>query len=425
MATTFTIDTSEKTIGQLQTIQSKNVILMDTKINYQILNYDTTMIANNDNVRGLYNAVVLNPETRRIMAVGPPQSVTFDKFKSLYGTTIFNTNTIQITELVEGVFLQFFYDERTEEWEFSTRNSVGGHYVYYRTPDKKSKTYRSMLFDALGLTGDDIELDHWNGLDHFDKNYCYHCILQHPENHMVQSHNEPRLYMIGAFELHFNDVENQLRFVPSKELKKTFEPLENEINIRFPAVYPVDKTNNTYDSIVRFHVQPSTSANLMGIVVQQEFTGDRYIHINPNYETLQKLRGTHPNLMYHYLCLKKINKLEEYLMHFPQYKPMFWKFHEVLEAFVTKLHQCYVDYFIQKIRDPIEKKLFYHIQQMHHNIYVPSLQEETKTIIRKQVVRQYIESLEPGLVFHLLAPSSSKKEKPNEKNQINDHPVEN
>ena len=82
MATTFTIDTSEKTIGQLQTIQSKNVILMDTKLNYQILNYDTTLIANNDNVRGLYNAVVLNPETRRIMAVGPPQSVTFDKFKS-------------------------------------------------------------------------------------------------------------------------------------------------------------------------------------------------------------------------------------------------------------------------------------------------------------------------------------------------------
>ena len=45
--------------------------------------------------------------------------------------------------------------------------------------------------------------------------------------------------------------------------------------------------------------------------------------------------------------------------HFPRYKPMFWKAHEVLEALVTQLHQCYVDYFIQKIRDPIEKKLFY------------------------------------------------------------------
>ena len=61
MATTFTLDTSEKTIDQLQTILTKNVTTVDTKQDYTILNYDTNMIANNDNVRGLYNAVIMNP----------------------------------------------------------------------------------------------------------------------------------------------------------------------------------------------------------------------------------------------------------------------------------------------------------------------------------------------------------------------------
>jgi len=75
----------------------------------------------------------------------------------------------------------------------------------------------------------------------------------------------------------------------------------------------------------------------------------------------------------------------------------------LFDTFVTKLHQCYVDYFILKQRDPIEKKLFYHIQQIHHTIYVPSLQEETKTIVRKPVVRKYLEDLEPGHIFHLLS----------------------
>ena len=400
MATTFTLDTSEKTIVQLQTILTKIVTTVDTKQEYTILNYDTNMIANNDNVRGLHNAVILNPETRRIMGIGPSQSITFDKFKALFGTTLFNTNTVQISELVEGVFVQFFYDPRTEKWDISTRNSVGGHYTYYRTPAKVAKTYREMLCEAVGVSS----LEEWCALDMFDKKYCYHCILQHPENHMVQTHEQPTLYMIGAFELNFNDIENQIRFVPAKEYKPTFEVNQDNTRIRFPTVFPGKKGNvATYDSIVNELVKTTTPSSFMGVVIQQESTGDRFIHINPNYETLQKLRGTHPNLMFHYLTLKKVNKIDNFLTHFPQYKEMFWKFHELYDTFVTKLHQCYVDYFILKQRDPIEKKLFYHIQQIHHTIYVPSLQEETKTIVRKPVVRQYLEELEPGHIFHLLS----------------------
>ena len=405
MATTFTIDTSEATVESLQTILTKTVTTKDTEQNYTILNYDANMVANNDNLRGLYNAVILDPETRRVMAIGPSQSITFDKFKSMNGTTVYNTNNLQVSELMEGVFVQFFYDPRTKAWDFSTRNSIGGHYTYYRSPAQVAKTYREMVYDAIGLEGESRSLSDWCALEIMDKQYCYHCILQHPENHMVQSHTKPGLYMIGAFELHFNGIENQIRYVSTKEYKSTFGMIQSKAQIHYPTVFPVEK-NTTYDVIVHNLVTKNSPTTLMGIVIQQDNTGDRYIHINPNYETLQKLRGTHPNLMYQYLCLRKIHKMEEFLKHFPQYKAMFWKFRDIVEEFVVKLHQHYVDYFILKNKETIDKKLFYHIQQIHHTIYVPSLQEETKTIIRKNVVRKYIDELEPGHIFHLISTSS-------------------
>ena len=71
MATTFTVDTTEQIIEKLQTIQTKNINCRETNTDYLLLNFDTSMICNDDQSRGIYNAVVTDPETRKIMAIGP------------------------------------------------------------------------------------------------------------------------------------------------------------------------------------------------------------------------------------------------------------------------------------------------------------------------------------------------------------------
>jgi len=402
MSYMFILDTSEIKLLNLQTIHSKTIIEPTTSTEYTLLNYDTNMVSQDDTVRCLYNAVVLDPKTRRILAIGPSKSCSLSKFKTCYGDTVDNTSAIQASQLVEGLFLQLFWDERTQLWEIGTRNSIGGNYAYYRMPNKKSLTYREMFYDAVGLSGDDRTLRQWKGLDYLDKHFCYHFILQHPQNHMVFHYNQPALYMIGAFELHVNGIENRIRFVPSKEYHATFPKEIGQSWVQFPKIFTVEKGANTLDKMMELYTSIQSASTDMGILLKHTQTGDYVIVLNPAYEELLKLRGTHPNILYNFLCLKRVKKVKEFLNHFPQYSKLFWSFHELLESFIDKLYQSYRDHYIVKTGVQIHKKYYFHIQQLHKTIFIPSLQTTTKIVIKKPVVRAYVEQLEPGYIFHIL-----------------------
>jgi hypothetical protein len=359
------------------------------------------MVAQDDTIRGVYNSVVLHPQTRRVLAIGPSKSCSVSKFHYLYGDIIHNRNTVQVQQLVEGLFVQFFWDERIQSWEISTRNSVGGYYAYYRMPHEPSITYREMLYDALGLSGDgNRSLDQWEGLQFLNKQFCYHFILQHPRNHIVFHHKRALLYMIGAFELHVNGIQNRIRFVPPSEYLSTFP--ETNSWIHFPTVHTIDQTMDTVEKIIKQYTSIQSMSYNMGVLIKQVDTGDYVMAFNPAYEELLKLRGgTHPNILYNYLCLKRVKKVKEFLVHFPQYKKLFWSFHELFESFLEKLHKSYVHHFILKTETKIHKKYYYHIQQLHKTIYIPSLQN-SKVVMKKPVVRAYIDQLEPGYIFHML-----------------------
>lgn len=396
----FIVDTSLIKLEALQTILTNNVVEHNTKTEYTLLNYDTNMVAQDDTIRGLYNAVVLHPVSRRILAIGPYKSYSISKFKHLYGDVIHNMNTIQVQQLVEGLFVQFFWDERIQSWEISTRNSVGGHYAYYRMPHEPAITYRDMLYDALGLSGENRSLNQWLGLTYLNKQFCYHFILQHPQNHIVFNHKKPLLYMIGAFELHVNGINNRIRYVPSSEYLSTFP--EDNPWVHYPTIFTVEKGVDTVDKIIEHYTSIQSSSYNMGVLIKQIDTGDNIVALNPAYEELLKLRGgTHPNILYNYLCLKRVKKVKDFLLHFPQYKKLFWSFHELFESFLEKLHKSYVHHFILKTESKIHKKYYYHIQQLHKTIYIPSLQN-SKVVIKKPVVRAYLDQLEPGYIFHML-----------------------
>ena len=396
MATTFTVDTNEQLIEKLQTIQTKNINCGETNMDYLLLNFDANMICNDDQTRGIYNAVVIDPDTRKLMAIGPSKSNTLQKFKTLYGSVITNANIVNVLEMVEGLFFQLFWDERIKKWEISTRNSIGGNYSYYRMPHVESQTYRNMICESMNL---DLtqDINDWDKLDLLDKNYCYHFVVQHPKNHMVWNIQTPALYMIGAFELHFNNVTNQIRYVQMKELESVF----TDGTVLFPKKHQIQNMMK-YEDVVKKYVSIQEPSSRMGIVIQHLHTGDTAIVMNPSYEELQKLRGTNPNILFQYLCLKRIGKTQEFLQHFPQYKSFFYEFNNLFESVVIKMHQSYVDHFIQKKQAMIHKKYYYHIQQLHRNIYIPSLQEDNKIIIKKPVVRKYLEDLEPGHILHIL-----------------------
>jgi hypothetical protein len=50
----------------------------------------------------------------------------------------------------------------------------------------------------------------------------------------------------------------------------------------------------------------------------------------------------------------------------------------------------------------IDKSISFHIHYLHSNIYKPSLHNAVKTIIKKEIVREYVNTLEPGCILHLI-----------------------
>lgn len=388
---TFIIDTNETYIAELQTIESKAVLVNETDTDYVILNCDNRVfVSDNESVRGRINALVLEDDTRKILAIGPTKPYTLETFKTMYGL---NT-TIEVTEMVEGLFFQLFWDERIHKWEIGTHNGIFGNYSYYRMPHIKAMTYRTMICQAMGNIED---LNDWKGFEYMDKKTCYHFVLQHPDNHLVFKIDKPAIYLIGAFEMHVNNVKNQIRYVPSEEYGKVF-PVDL---VLLPKVLFGEEVK--YEDIIEKYASIQEPNTKMGIVIKHSKTGDSVIAMNPAYEELQRIRGTHPNILYHYLCMKRIKKTDEFLRLFPQYQEFFVMFDDLYGSLVTKLHQSYLDYFVFKRKTVIHKKYFYHIQQLHRTVFIPSLREGgTKVIVKKNVVRKYVEGLEPGHVLHIL-----------------------
>ena len=392
MAVTFNIDTS------MANLQEKSVLVRETDTDYIVLNYNSSSgvqdssSVQDDSIYRLMNAIVLNNHNREILAIGPSTPFSLENFKKMHGG--YNRKNIEVTEMIEGLFFQLFWDERINKWEIGTHNGVSGNYSYYRMPHVKTPTYRTMIKQAMG----DVEdIQDWKGLEYMDKKCCYHFVLQHPDNHLIFKIVKPVIYIIGAFEL--LQTTNQIRYIPPNEYTNVF-PADQELVLLPPVLTFGD--DNDYESVLEEFVSIHQPNTRMGIVIKHVNTGDTVIALNPAYEELQKIRGTHPNLLYHYLCLKRIKKTEVFLNFFPQYEECFVLFHSLYESLVSQIHQSYVDLFVLKKKSANYTKFYYHIKQIHSTIYIPSLKGEHVVIIRKKIVRSYVDGLLPGQILHML-----------------------
>jgi hypothetical protein len=127
-----------------------------------------------------------------------------------------------------------------------------------------------------------------------------------------------------------------------------------------------------------------------------------HAQINPNYLELAELRGNQPNIQYQYLCLRRIQKVAAFLQYFPQYNSEFTKYKLQYDTFVTNVHQSYLSYYVRKEGIVISPKYFPTIYDIHHSIFIPSISNPEKIIIRHKVVKEYIDQFDPAKILFLL-----------------------
>jgi hypothetical protein len=421
----YTIDPSASSTLDRTKLSEK--IMKKNEQVYKILCNDSNYITMDDHVIRYYRSVVLD-ENEKPLCFSPQTSISMD----LFTESISSTDDLFVNEIVEGTMINLFYDERIQSWEIATRGSIGGRYWYYRTQyiinqdDAASKplsahptpqmTFRNMLMDALRMDPAEDSLNSSAIVAELPKEYCYSFVLQHPANHIVLNIGEPRLYLVAVYSL-ANRSQNRIEYLSPVVYEEwtCFKGLHQ--CIQFPRRFhswngSSASIKEMVEGLTSQHCSTQSDYHLVGLMLSNLRTGERTPISNPAYEELKKIRGNNPNLQYQYFCLLRIGQTARFLEYFPSYKKLFREFQRQYQDLITNVHQSYFSYYIQPKmnrvsegadhRPPIAKKFFIHVSKIHHDIYLPSLKEENKIIIKRSVVAEYFDKMTPVELLYYL-----------------------
>lgn len=319
----------------------------------------------NINSLGLFRSVILYDE--KIKVFSPPKSVNINIFAST-----FSPSECIAEEFIEGTMINLFFDVSKNDWEISTKNSIGGRVKFFQ----EQENFRTLF--------EDICKEKHINFTNLPKENCYSFVIQHPNNRFVIPVVEKKLYLISVYNINEYYI---------KELNKNdFIHLINGINI------PQNYNFQNYEELFNNYASMNTPYTIMGISIKHN-SGIRSKMRNPNYENLKILRGNTPKLQYQYLSLRKDQNVKNFLTYFPENKSKFTSYRNQIHNFTKNLHNYYIKCFIKKeisLKEcPFELKT--HIYSLHKK-YLDN--REKNFIITKNVVIEYINQLHPAQLMH-------------------------
>ena len=91
-------------------------------------------------------------------------------------------------EYVEGTMINIFYNNFIDDWDLTTRSTIGAKCKFNATTNK---TFRYMFLSAMN----EMNID----FSDFDKNFCYSFVLKHPDNKMVIPVKNPEIVLVDIF----------------------------------------------------------------------------------------------------------------------------------------------------------------------------------------------------------------------------------
>ena len=378
---------------------------------YFILYEDTSITETCDPALENYHSVILENPSRNLLSFAPPKTMDYSDISVFLQSSEFQelcNNDIHVSELVEGTFLHLFYDNRIQSWEIATKRAIGGRYSYYHIPDQYSPNYREMMMEAFHLPfeSEGRYISSIPFLKDLPKNYCYSWILQHPKNHIVIPIETPKMFLVSVYEI--DAVEQTATFI-SPEIYQKWSVLEKPVKekiIYFPKTFSSIISPKNEKKTILNYIQENASSHTpyfhMGLVFTNLVSGKRATFLNPNYLEMAEVRGNHSNLLYQYLCLKRIQKIQIFLHYFPQYQTLFNIYKQKYDVLISKIHGYYLSYYVPKSGELIPKKYFSTIYTLHHTVFLPSISTTEKIIIRKKIVREYLQDLDPAQLLSLI-----------------------
>lgn len=363
-------------------VHASKILVAGNEYTYRVVRYNKDILYV-EHSYGIYRSVVINQENE-VVSFAPPKSLSVEKFVEMHPT---KTSDIVAEEFVEGTMINLFWDRMLNDWNISTRNSVGAIAYFYKTAT--AKTFKTMFYEALHQTNLD--------LNKLNKAHCYSFVLQHPENRIVVPIKNPLLYLVQVYAIEKHEDNWFADIISMKNVRQ--DPVWNETGIRFPEVY---EGWSNYSELEDKYASRNTEYNVMGVVVKNVETNERCKFRNPVYEDVRHLRGNQPKLQYQYLTLRKSGKISEYLKFYPECKKEFSKFRDQLHVFTNTLYNNYVSCYIKKEKPLGEYSGQFKTHMFNiHKLYLDTLKADKKHVTNTVVIH-YVNGLHESQQMHAL-----------------------
>ena len=341
---------------------------------YNILKYDKELLTHDMvDKTGLCRSVIYS--NKKINVFSPPKAMSFDVFKDR-----FTELESYAEEFIEGTMINMFYDEDVEKWEIATKSSVGAGVSYF----KDQSTFEQLFYEICNH----INLD----FENISKDYVYSFVMQHPKNKFVLPITEMRLYLIALYKIDNLKV---------REISRAEYHTDSGLNDLISKTWhPYQIAIDSYENLKNNFGSMNTDINYMGIVIKSQ-TGQRTKIRNPNYEYLKQLRGNSTKLQYHYLCLRQMNRVKEYLQYYPESRKAFSGFRQQIHLFTDNLYNNYIRCYIRKEKPLTEFPTQFRAHMFNLHQHYLSIKEDNG-YIHKYIVVAYVNSLEPARLMYSL-----------------------
>ena len=337
---------------------------------------------NNINSLGLARSLIFKED--KLICFSPPKSIDYMFFKNN-----FQSDYCYCEEFIEGTMINVFYDSTINNWQISTKSTVGANFSYV----VGNKTFRELFYESLKELGVELES--------FNKEYCYSLVIQHPDNKFIVPITEKKIYVISIYKIE----ENKVTEIGRNNYHLVGEFLKN-------LYHPSQFLFNNYESLENYYGTNECYMFLMGVVIKSNL-GIRTKIRNPNYEYLKQLKGNSSKNQFTYYSLRYNNKLKEFLNYFPEYREEFRIYRNQIHNFTNHLREYYISCYVKKESPlssypPEYRTHIYNLHQLYLEIRV------NKEVITPNKVQEYVNKIEPphlmyAINYNLRKKTNSKK----------------
>lgn len=348
---------------------------------YKIIKYNKenyNKLSNEDQLKYSWLRSIILDSNDNLLVLAPAKSVNYEFFKEY--------NTIEqcyAEDFIDGTMINLYYDNYLQSWEICTRSTVGANNTFYN-----NKTFKEMFYDICYSI--DFNLSMLNS----HKNLTFSFVIQHPSNRIVSPILNYSLYLIKV--MNIQNIGNNIYNIDFYNAHD-FLQANNIKSLCYCNRYNID----TYENIYNYYNNINCPYYILGINIYNK-NGTRTKIRNTNYVNVKILKGNQPKLQYNYLCLKKENKINEFLVYFPEHSLEFQTYKSEMYDYTNNLYNNYVQCFIKKLNVLKEYPHQYKIHMYNlHKLYNDTLKFENK-YVDKKIVINYFNSLQPAQQMYVI-----------------------